>query len=410
MSKSVALVMVGGPTKGTQFRPLSLEIPMPFFPIAGKPMVYHSLVACKRVPNLSKVFLVGFYDVAEFSKYSSQISEELHVPVRYLKEQTPNGSAGAIHKFKDIIMESSPDYLFVINIDVACAFPLAEMLEMHTKHGRLGTLLTKRVPAEVASRFGEMVVDDETTELLHYVEKPGTFVSDRINCGVYVFSADIFYAVERVLEAKRETGMKRVSSFGAIQSVYGAGEKADFVRLDQDILTPLAGKQQLYCFETDGFWDQMKSPGMAVKTQGNYLQAYATSAPHLLASDGPGMPTIEGHVYIHPSATVHPTAKLGPNVSIAANASIGPGVRISNCIILDDVVVQDNACIMYAILGWKSVIGRWARVMGSGKYEEKLGITILAENVIICDEVVLVNSIVLPHKQLNTSVHNDIIL
>jgi small-conductance mechanosensitive channel len=34
-----------------------------------------------------------------------------------------------------------------------------------------------------------------------------------------------------------------------------------FVRLDQDILTPLAGKKKLYTFETTDFWEQLKTPG-----------------------------------------------------------------------------------------------------------------------------------------------------
>lgn len=36
---------------------------------------------------------------------------------------------------------------------------------------------------------------------------------------------------------------------------------ADFVRLDQDILSPLAGKKQLYTYETKDFWEQIKTPG-----------------------------------------------------------------------------------------------------------------------------------------------------
>lgn len=34
----------------------------------------------------------------------------------------------------------------------------------------------------------------------------------------------------------------------------------DFVRLDQDILSPLAGKKQLYTYNTE-FWEQIKNPG-----------------------------------------------------------------------------------------------------------------------------------------------------
>jgi NDP-sugar pyrophosphorylase family protein len=69
--------------------------------------------------------------------------------------------------------------------------------------------------------------------------------------------------------------------------------------------------------------------------------------------------------------------QLGPNVSISANARIGPGVRLIGCIILDGVEVKENAVVIHSIVGWKSLIGRWARVQGAGDYNTKLGITIL---------------------------------
>ena len=41
----------------------------------------------------------------------------------------------------------------------------------------------------------------------------------------------------------------------------GRSVQTDFVRLDQDILTPLAGKKKLYTYETHDFWEQIKTPG-----------------------------------------------------------------------------------------------------------------------------------------------------
>ncbi|KAJ0755072.1 putative mannose-1-phosphate guanylyltransferase [Helianthus annuus] len=126
--RAVAVIMVGGPTKGTRFRPLSLNIPKPLFPLAGQPMVHHPISACKRIPNLVQIYLVGFYEEREFALYVSSISNELRVPVKYLKEDKPHGSAGGLYNFRDLIMEDNPSHIFLLNCDVCCSFPLPEML------------------------------------------------------------------------------------------------------------------------------------------------------------------------------------------------------------------------------------------------------------------------------------------
>ncbi|KAI4336084.1 hypothetical protein L6164_014658 [Bauhinia variegata] len=410
--KVVAVIMVGGPTKGTRFRPLSLNIPKPLFPLAGYPMVHHPISACKRIPNLAQIYLIGFYEEREFSLYVSSISNELKVPVRYLREDKPHGSAGGIYNFRDLIMEEDPSHIFLLNCDVCSSFPLPEMLEAHKRYGGIGTILVVKVSAESANQFGELVSDPVTNELLHYTEKPETFVSDRINCGVYVFTPDIFTAIQGVsTQRKDRANLRRVSSFEAMQLDTSRNIPTDYVRLDQDILSPLAGKKQLYIYETTHFWEQIKTPGMSLKCSVLYLSQFRHTTPHLLATgDGTKSAAIIGDVYIHPSAKVHPTAKIGPGVSISANARIGPGARLISCIILDGVEIKENAVVIHAIVGWKSSIGKWARVQASGDYNAKLGVTILGESVSVEDEVVVVNSIVLPHKTLNVGVQDEILL
>ncbi|KAG4190985.1 hypothetical protein ERO13_A07G062800v2 [Gossypium hirsutum] len=409
--KVVAVIMVGGPTKGTRFRPLSLNIPKPLFPLAGQPMVHHPISACKRIPNLAQIYLVGFYEEREFAMYVSSISTELRVPVRYLREDKPHGSAGGLYNFRDLIMEDNPSHIFLLNCDVCCSFPLPEMLEAHKRYGGMGTILVIKVSAESASEFGELVADPVTNELLHYTEKPETFVSDRINCGVYVFTPDIFTAIQGVSSRRKDrANLRRLSSFEALQSAT-RNPPSDFVRLDQDILTPFAGKKKLYTYETMDFWEQIKTPGKSLKCSGLHLAQFRFTSPNLLASgDGTKTATIIGEVNIHPSAKVHPSAKIGPNVSISANARIGAGVRLISCIILDGVEIMENAVVFHAIVGWKSSIGKWSRVQAEGDYKAKLGITILGEAVTVEDEVVVTNSIVLPHKTLNVSVQDEILL
>uniref|UniRef100_A0A453IQ90 Nucleotidyl transferase domain-containing protein n=1 Tax=Aegilops tauschii subsp. strangulata TaxID=200361 RepID=A0A453IQ90_AEGTS len=206
----VAVIMVGGPTKGTRFRPLSLNVPKPLFPLAGQPMVHHHISACRRIPNLAQIYLIGFYEEREFALYVSSISNELRIPVRYLREDKPRGSAGGLYSFRDYIMEDSPAHIVLLNCDVCSSFPLPDMLEAHKKYGGMGTLLVNKVSAESANQFGELVADPETNELLHYTEKPETFVSDLINCGVYIFTPKILIAIEDVLKQKKDRGIMHI--------------------------------------------------------------------------------------------------------------------------------------------------------------------------------------------------------
>ncbi|KAJ7526886.1 hypothetical protein O6H91_16G027200 [Diphasiastrum complanatum] len=409
--KTVAVILVGGPTKGTRFRPLSLNLAKPLFPLAGLPMVHHPILACRKIPNLAHIYLIGYYEEREFALYTSALSNELKIPVRYLREEKPHGSAGGLYHFQNLLLEDDPKDILVLNCDICCSFPLSEMLASHHRYKGMGTILVKKVSPEVAREFGEIVADSETGELLHYAEKPETFVSDFINCGVYIFTPEIFLAIQDVCSARKDRAtLRRLSSFEALQSATKFVQ-TDFVRMDQDILSPLAGKRKLYTFETKDFWEQIKVPGMSIRCSSLYLAQYRSTSSELLAKgDGKRGATIVGDVFVHPSAKTHPTAKIGPNVSISANARIGPGVRLVNCIILDDVEVKENAIIMNSIVGWKSSVGRWARVQGGGDYKAKLGITILGEDVTVEDEVVIINSVVLSHKTLSQSVQEEIIL
>ncbi|XP_028089631.1 uncharacterized protein LOC114289981 isoform X3 [Camellia sinensis] len=72
--------------------------------------------------------------------------------------------------------------------------------------GGIETILVIKVSAESANQFGELVADPVTNELLHYTEKPETFVSDRINCGVYIFTPDFFNAIQGVSIQRKDRG------------------------------------------------------------------------------------------------------------------------------------------------------------------------------------------------------------
>jgi NDP-sugar pyrophosphorylase family protein len=40
-----------------------------------------------------------------------------------------------------ILRPPAPQHIFICNIDVCCSFPFGEMLELHSKHRGVGTIL-----------------------------------------------------------------------------------------------------------------------------------------------------------------------------------------------------------------------------------------------------------------------------
>mmetsp|Transcript_2642 Transcript_2642/g.6366 ORF Transcript_2642/g.6366 Transcript_2642/m.6366 type:complete len:415 (+) Transcript_2642:53-1297(+) len=410
-----AVVLIGGPGKATNFRPLSFRVPKPLFPVAGEPLIYHHIAACAKLPGLLEVLILGGHDESLFQEFMASSTERLGIKIRYLKERSLMGTAGGIlHYSSDIMsgMENDPTAaIFVLHGDISCSFPLEEMLEFHSRTRPLGTILSRQVAEEESRHFGCLIHDPQTRELLHYAEKPETFVSNCVNCGVYLFSTGVF-PILRCAEPARDEFDNPVMSRGispARESPRSDGPPPlDLtlrkVSFEQDVLTPLAGTRQLYVYETEDWWTPVKLPGEALLATAQLLSRRKSE----LATNGDGRPGIIGNVFIHSSTTVHETARIGPNVYIGQDCHIGAGVRIVNSILLDGVRIKDRACVIRSIVGWDSTVGAWSRVEGCpGKITD---VVVLGDDVSIGNEICVRNCIVLPHKGINDSCSEAILL
>ncbi|ERF69476.1 hypothetical protein EPUS_07291 [Endocarpon pusillum Z07020] len=97
-----AVILVGGPSRGTRFRPLSLDVPKPLFDVAGHPIIWHCLRAVAKVPGIREVILVGYYDEAVFRDFSRDAAKEFpHIRIQYLREYQALGTAGGLYHFRD---------------------------------------------------------------------------------------------------------------------------------------------------------------------------------------------------------------------------------------------------------------------------------------------------------------------
>jgi mannose-1-phosphate guanylyltransferase len=345
-----------------------------------------------------------------------EVRREFFLNVRTVHEGSDTqklGTSGGLKKFRADVERGDPDHVFVLHGDVVCDFPLYAMFDTHLKHSGACTLLGTRVSKDDAKFFGVLglspeVSGDGLVEVLHYAEKPETFVSDVISCGVYVFRRDLLY--KQIEKITGSPALRMSSSFGM---------SPDSLSLELDVVANLCGDKQVFLHETDKFFLQIKTAGMTIPATKSLLGHLKVKFPHELAKED--NEHIVGNVWIHKTARVDPTARLGPDVTIGPGVTIQAGARVRNSVILDYATIGKRSCTLNSVVGWGSTIAEWARVEGVMDFSQmhdpaasniaaNLGVTVLGADVSVASGSVVRSVIALPHKSLSGNVERQIVL
>ncbi|KAJ3351759.1 Proteasome subunit alpha type-2, partial [Kappamyces sp. JEL0680] len=271
-----------------------MDFPKPLFPIAGHPIIFHHVAALSKIAGMKEIFLIGFFDQSVFDGFLKEMQAEFpYIIIRYLREYQSMGTAGGIHHFRDEILKGSPDAFFVLNGDIASSFPLQEMLSTHKKCKGTATILSIRMDKKKLSRFGCIVIDESTLQVQHFVEKPQTFVSDLISCGVYIFGKDVFSSITVAADARRayeaENGID-ISQFEHKASLAASNAAlsriADRVQLEDDLLPLLAAQKTVYAhvMSYDDFWMPIKTGSSTITANRLYLQYFLQAQPRRLST------------------------------------------------------------------------------------------------------------------------------
>lgn len=98
--------------------------------------------------------------------------------------------------------------------------------------------------------------------MVHYVEKPDSFISNTVNGGVYreftaaqcviqltvVFDKSLFDEIKIAMDDKSA----RAAEDPLVQ-------QDEMLRLEQDVIAPLAASKKMYVYQTKDFWRQVKT-------------------------------------------------------------------------------------------------------------------------------------------------------
>jgi len=310
--------------------------------------------------GVTEVIFAIAHEPNKFIDCMKKYEKELNVKFTYSEEKSPLGTAGPLALAKDKLDDGEP--FFVLNSDITCSFPFEDLLKFHKSHGHEGTIMVTKV--DEPSKYGVVIMNPEDGKIQRFVEKPSTFVGNKINSGIYIFNPSILNRIQ----------IKPTS-------------------IEKEIFPIMAEEGELHAMELSGFWMDVGQPKDYLLGMGLYLSHINLTEPEKLRK---GTGFIDP-VLVDPTATVGQDCLIGPNVTIGPNCVIEDGVRLRDSAILGSATIKMNTWIKNSIIGWHSTVGRWARIEN---------FTVLGESVVIEDQLYINATSVLPNKTVTESVYN----
>lgn len=157
-----ALVLAAG--EGTRLRPLTSFLPKPLLPVAGRPLIEHTLdrlvkVGCEAVA-------INLHHLGDAIR-AHLGDDHLGMPITWSDERDERlGTLGALHPLRDFLAPA--EVILLVNGDSLCAWPFARLLRRHRDGGAAATLLlaTRPDPEE----FGGGVALDRQGRVIAFTQ------------------------------------------------------------------------------------------------------------------------------------------------------------------------------------------------------------------------------------------------
>jgi mannose-1-phosphate guanylyltransferase len=320
-----AMVLAAG--LGTRLRPLTYEISKPMVPVLDRPVMEHILDLLERH---------GFEQViANLHYFPDSIKDYFGERISYRVEEELLGTAGGVRACAEFFGDEP---FLVISGDALTDIDLTALAARHTEAGGIATLAVKKV---ADTREYGVVLHDSDGRITGFQEKPAPeeALSDLGNCGIYVFSPEIFdYFPDR-----------------------------PFADWAQDVFPALLeGDVPFHIHEVDRYWNDVGS--LTELRQGTFdalagelhLEiAGDEREPGITVGSGtsiPGDAEIEGPVWIGHDVSIGAGVRLTGPVVVGDGASIGAGAQLRECIVFPGTDVGVEAILIGAIAAHKGIL------------------------------------------------------
>jgi NDP-sugar pyrophosphorylase family protein len=189
MAQARAVILAGG--KGTRLRPYTTVLPKPLMPVGDRPIL-DVVIRQLKAQGITRVTISTGY-LAELIEAFFGDGSNHGIPIDYVREHEPLGTAGALALLDDV-----PEHLLVMNGDVLTDLPYGELLAAHEASGAAATIATAQRDVQISLGVLKFDDDSDDTRLTGYDEKPK--IHYEASMGVYCFARR---AIERIERGRR---------------------------------------------------------------------------------------------------------------------------------------------------------------------------------------------------------------
>lgn len=181
------IILAGG--KGTRMGELARQLPKPMIPIAGKPLLEHQIDLARRYGITDVILLTGYLgDVIE--DYFGD-GAEFGVRIRYHREASPLGTAGALKEIESWI----DDDFLVFYGDIVMDVDLERLTAFHRAHRPLATLVVHPNNHPHDSDLLAMDAAGRITGFFPKARRADASYRNLVNAALYVLSPELLRAI-----------------------------------------------------------------------------------------------------------------------------------------------------------------------------------------------------------------------
>lgn len=179
----IAVILAGG--EGKRLMPFTADKPKPMIHIGGKPVLAHHFTVLKRY-GIRDVYLLTGYKGDVIEKHFND-GKYFGVNIKYLKEDFPLGTAGAVKYLEDRI---NSDFLLLYG-DVLFDLKLDDFIAFHEKKKGAATLVVHPSDHPYDS---DLVEIDDKSKITRILNKPHgkEYLGNLGNAAMYILSPVIF--------------------------------------------------------------------------------------------------------------------------------------------------------------------------------------------------------------------------